>query len=113
MPCCASAAPRPAPTTWSRPAAGSARRSSPRSRRFPSVSAKQGSLATLGMTGSFVIPSAARDPSLSERLLVWPQIDLMRPGAALLGVEVPVVVDDRLDLEQAVGADLLGAAGHA
>src|SRR5262249_1476546 len=48
-----------------------------------------------------------------ERLLVWAQIDLVRPGTALLGVQVPVVIDDRIDLEQAVGAGLLGPVRHA
>ena len=37
----------------------------------------------------------------------------MRPGAALLRVQVPVIVDDGLDLEQAVGTDLLQPVGHA
>ena len=37
----------------------------------------------------------------------------MRPGAARLAMDVPVVLDDRLDAQQPVGTGLLLAVGHA
>ena len=48
-----------------------------------------------------------------ERLLVGSNIEFVRPGAARLAMDVPVVLDDRLDTQQPVGTGLLLAIGHA
>ena len=37
----------------------------------------------------------------------------MRPGAAVLAMDVPVVLDDRIDLQQTVGAGFLDPVRHA
>src|SRR5580704_1051208 len=93
-PCCASADRRAAPMTWS-PRAGSwANTSFVTSRRFPNERVLD-----------------AKVPS--ERFLVRPEVDLVRPGAAVLAMEMPVAVGDRLDVQKAVRAGLVLAVGHA
>src|SRR5262245_9655453 len=72
------------------------------------------------MSGSRLAPGSGLGESIArrlERFAVRPEVEFLGPGGALLGVQMPVGVGDRVDPEQAVltalGGKLRGAVQQA